>query len=133
MAYSLDFRRQVFKLKQKEGLAFQELSDRFDIPIRTLFRWQNCIEPKTKRNRPATRIDMEALAKDVECNPDLYQHERAKKFGVSQSAIFYALKRLKISHKKNTGPSQGGPVVQTCVPTQDIPLWVCGQASNSLC
>jgi len=101
MCYSLDFRRQVFKVKDKENLTFQEVSDRFDISIRTLFRWQKQIEPKTKRNKPATKIDMEALSKDVSANPDHYQYERAKKFGVSQSAIFYALKRLKISYKKN--------------------------------
>ena len=105
MSYSLDFRRQVFKLKQKEELTFQELSDRFDIPIRTLFRWQKRIEPKVKRNKPAIKVDMEALAKDVKEHPDLYQYERAKKFGVSQSTIFYALKRLKISYKKNAVPS----------------------------
>ena len=50
---------------------------------------------------------MEALAKDVSQYPDLYQYERAKKFGVSQSTIFYALKRLKISYKKNTKTSEG--------------------------
>lgn len=105
MAYSLDFRRQVFKVKQKEKLTFQELSDRFDIPIRTLFRWQSRIEPKTQRNKPATKVDMESLAQDVKDHPDLYQYERAKKFGVSQSTIFYALKRLQISNKKNVVPS----------------------------
>ena len=105
MAYSLDFRQQVFKLKEKEQLTFQETSDRFGIPIRTLFRWQNRIEPKQTRNKPASKLDMEALLKDVEQNPDHYQYERAKKFGVSQSAIFYALKRLGISNKKNAIPS----------------------------
>ncbi len=89
------------KVKHKEGLTFQEVSDRFDIPIRTLFRWQQRIEPKTQRNKPSTKIDMQALRKDVEQNPDHYQYERAKKFGVSQSAIFYALQRLKMSYKKN--------------------------------
>ena len=44
---------------------------------------------------------MVALAKDVADNPDHYQYERANTFGVSQSAIFYALKRLQISYKKN--------------------------------
>lgn len=48
---------------------------------------------------------MEALGKDVKDNPDNFQYERAKKFGVSQSAIYYALKRLKISYKKNSFPS----------------------------
>ena len=105
MAYSLDFRRQVFKVKQEEGLTFEQASDRFGITMRTLFRWQSSIEPKTKRDKPATKIDMSALAEDVKNNPDHYQHERAKKFGVTQSAIFYALKRLKISNKKNAIPS----------------------------
>lgn len=105
MGYSLDFRRQVFKIKGKEKLTFQQVSDRFGVPIRTLFRWKNCIEPRKKRNKPSTKIDMEALGKDVKDNPDNFQYERAKKFGVSQSAIYYALKRLKISYKKNSFPS----------------------------
>jgi transposase len=105
MSYSLDFRKQVFKVKQKESLTFQETSDRFGIPIRTLFRWQGRIVPKTKRNKPSTKVNMEALQKDVEANPDHYQYERAKKFGVGQSTIYYALKRLNISNKKNALPS----------------------------
>ena len=105
MGYSIDFRRQVFKIKEKEKLTFQEVSDRFGVPIRTLFRWQNRIEPKTKRNKPSTKIDMAALRKDVEDNPGDFQYERAKKFGVSQSTIYYALGRLKISYKKNAVPS----------------------------
>ncbi|TGV00154.1 IS630 transposase-related protein [Flavivirga rizhaonensis] len=105
MSYSLDFRRRLFKVKAKEQLTFQEVSARFGIPIRTLFRWQNRIEPKTKRNKPATKLDMDALRKDVEDHPDLYQYERAKKFGVGQSTIFYALKRLRISNEKNALPS----------------------------
>lgn len=101
MSYSLDFRQHIFKVKKQEDLTFQEVSKRFSISIRTLFRWQKCIEPKIKRNKPSTKIDMEALFKDVKDNPDHYQYERAETFKVSQSAIFYALKRLNISNKKN--------------------------------
>lgn len=101
MSYSLDFRKQVFKIKDQEDLTYQQTSERFGINIRTLFRWKNRLEPKVKRDKPSTKIDMKALVKDVEDYPDAYQHERAKKFGVSQSAIFYALQRLKISNKKN--------------------------------
>ncbi len=104
MAYSLDFRKQVFKVRRQEGLTFEQTSDRFGIPTRTLFRWQACIEPKTKRNKPAAKVDMDALAKDVKDNPDSCQYERAKKFGVGQSTIFYALRRLKVSYKKNAVP-----------------------------
>ena len=106
MAYSLDFRKQVFKIKRQEKLTFQQTSERFDIPARTLFRWQNRLEPKAKRNKPSTKVDMEILKKDVAQNPDHYQYERARKFGVGQSTIFYALKRLGISNKKNAVSSQ---------------------------
>ncbi len=43
---------------------------------------------------------MEVLRKDIQNYLDRYQYERAKIFGVSQSAIFYALQRLNISYKK---------------------------------
>lgn len=106
MSYSLDFRRHVFKIKDKEGLSFQETGERFGISIRTLFRWNNQMEPKTTREKPATKIDMNVLKKHVEDYPDAYQHERAAVFGVSKSCIYYALQRLAITHKKNTISSQ---------------------------
>ena len=106
MGYSLDFRRQVFKIKQKEGRTYQQTSERFGVTIRTLFRWAHRMEPKTRRNKPSTKIDMEALKNDVMEHPDRYQYERANAFGVSQSAIFYALKRLEISNKKNAVSSK---------------------------
>jgi transposase len=107
MAYTLDFRKQLFKIKEKENLTYQETSERFGITIRTLFRWKNRLEPKEKRNKPATKIDMDKLAKDVKKHPDHYQYERADRFGVSQSTIYYALKRLGLSVKKNARSSKG--------------------------
>lgn len=106
MSYSIDFRKQVFKIKKQEKLTFQETSDRFGVPVRTLFRWKNRIEPITKRNKPSTKIDMEILRNEVEQHPDAYQYEHAKKFGVAQSTIFYALKRLNITNKKNAIPPE---------------------------
>ena len=103
MSYSIDFRKQLFKIKDNEDLTFEQASERFGVPIRTLFRWKNCIYPKTKRNKPSTKVDIEALRKDVEQNPNHYQYERAKKLDVAQSTIFYALKRL---GKKNAIPFQ---------------------------
>lgn len=106
MAYSLDFRKRVFKVKEKEQLTFRETSKRFHVPMNTLFRWQRRLEPKTKRNKPATKIDMKALKKDIQKNPDKFQYERAKDFGVTQGAIWFALKRMKISYKKNSVSSK---------------------------
>ncbi|SUO94071.1 Transposase [Suttonella ornithocola] len=50
--------------------------------------------------RKPSKIDDEALLKDIEQYPDDYQWESARRFNCSQSAICYALKRLKITHKK---------------------------------
>ncbi len=86
------------------NLTFEQTSERFDIPIRTLFRCQNKLEPYLIRNKPATKIDMEALKKDVEQHPDDYQWERAKRFNVSQSTMGLALKRLGISNKNLKHP-----------------------------
>ncbi|MBC8954659.1 transposase [Xenorhabdus sp. PB62.4] len=58
------------------------------------------------RDKPPTKISDEALIMDVQNYPDDYQWERAKRLGVAQSAIHYALKRLKITVKKNTKTSQ---------------------------
>lgn len=99
--YSLDFRKKVFEIKEKEKLTFEEVSKRFHVGIATLFRWHKKIEPITKRNVQSRVIDMDKLKKDVEENPDAYQWERAEKFNVAQSAIFYALKRLGYTYKKN--------------------------------
>ena len=104
MSYSLDFRKQVFKIKEK--LSFESVSERFVISVRTLFRWKNRLEAKSTRNNPSTKIDMEALKKHVEDYPDAYQYERAAVFGVSPNGILYALRRLKISHKKNSFSSE---------------------------
>ena len=65
------------------------------------------MEPCSTGNKPATKIDMEVLAQEVEDSPDDYQWERAARFNVTQPAITKALKRLDISYKKNTTTSQG--------------------------
>ncbi len=106
MAYSLDFRKQVFKVKEKNNFTFEETSEHFGITIRTLFRWSKRLEPKLKREKPATKVDMKRLEQDVKKNPDAYQYERAQKFGVTQSTIYYALQRLGISVKKNANSSK---------------------------
>ena len=105
MGYSLDFRKRVLAIKAKEGLSNRETSERFGVSMRSLFRWQNRIEPKLNRDKPATKIDMQALELDVEKHPDAYLEERAKRLGVSASGVFYALRRLEITNKKNTKPS----------------------------
>ena len=116
MTYSLDFRTKVFRIKEKKRLTFEQISDHFDISIRTLFRWQKKLEPAMTRNKPATKINMDRLEKDIERHPDDYQWEPGKRLGVTQSAIHYALQRLGVSYKKTlqhpkTNQQAGNPIV----------------------
>lgn len=106
MSYSLDFRLHVLKVKEAERLTFQECSSRFCVGIASLVGWSKNPYPKTKRNKPTTKIDMEALKRDIEEYPDAYQYERAQRFGVTATGIWHALKRLGVTYKKNPKSSQ---------------------------
>lgn len=107
MTYSLDFRKKVLAVKEQESLSFEAVTQRFGIGSKnTVFRWSKKLEPCQTRNKPATKIDMEALKRDVELYPDAYQYERAQRLNVSESCVQAALKRLNIRYKKNTKASQ---------------------------
>jgi len=93
-------------VQSKENLTFTKTSSRFDISIRTLFRWHKKSEPCTTTSKTATKIDMQELEKAVNKTPDIYQYELAELFNVSQSCIFYALRRLGMTNKKNTKSPQ---------------------------
>ncbi|XOF35063.1 MAG: IS630 transposase-related protein [Candidatus Electrothrix sp. YB6] len=105
MTYSIDFRRKILEVKERDGLSFEKTAARFGVGKSSVSRWTKRVEPCRSRNKPATNIDMELLARDVELYPDAYQYER---FGCSQRGIGKALKRLKISRKKNSFASEGG-------------------------
>jgi transposase len=106
MTYSIDFRKKVLDIKEEHNLSYRETSARFGIGIDTIVRWKKRLEPKLTRDKPPTKINTNLLLQDVEAYPDAYYKERAERFGVSKVGIFHALKRLKISHKKNSQPSQ---------------------------
>ena len=108
MTYSADFRQKVLAIKEREGLTQAEAAVRFGVGLASITRWNKCLESKSTRTKPATKIDMKALEEDVKLHPDGYQYERAARLGVSQRAIGYALKRLNVSYKKNTVASESG-------------------------
>jgi transposase len=106
MTYSVDFRKKVLKIREKEGLSVEGVAIRFGVGKASVMRWLIELEPKKTRNKSATKIDMEALKKDIEEYPDSYQYERAERLGASQSGIYWALKRLNVTYKKNTNSSK---------------------------
>ena len=58
------------------------------------------LEPKTRRET-WRKIDPEKLKEYLNQHPDSYLKEMSEAFSCSEVAIFKALKRLKISRKKN--------------------------------
>ena len=108
MTYSIDFRRKVLEIERKERISFVEIANRFDISRAAVFRWSKRIEAKKGRNKPWTKIDREALERDIEQHPDSYSYERARRLGGSPSGIRDAKKGLGVSYKKNSKSSQSG-------------------------
>jgi transposase len=104
MTYSTDFRRKALSIKQREHLSFEAIAERFGVGQASVVRWSKQIQAKRTRNKPATKIDMEALKQEVEQYPDAYQYERAERLGVSRRGIGYALKRLGVSQKTFSPP-----------------------------
>lgn len=107
MTYSLDFRRKVLSVRDKEALSMKEVAERFDVGIASVMRWVKNITPQMTRHKPALKLNMEALARDVQEHPDSYHHERAERFSVSPTCIRKALKRLGVTYKKKPPASQG--------------------------
>ena len=52
--------------------SFDAIAARFNISRTAIFRWTKNIEPQKNRGRKPTKIDMEALKKDIELYPGSY-------------------------------------------------------------
>jgi transposase len=108
MTYSVHFRKKILNIKEKEGLTFVEVAARFGLSKTTVFKWSKRLEPQKTRNKPATKIDMEALKRDIESFPDSYYYERAARLGAKRSGIGDAMRRLGVTYKKNSKSPKSG-------------------------
>ena len=102
MPYSLDLRQKVIIFVENGG-TITEAAHIFGRGRASIYRWLS--RPKlsaTKVKRRRRKLDWKELEKDVKQNPESKLADRAKKFGVNTTAIFYALKRMKITRKKTT-------------------------------
>ena len=101
--YSIDYKRRAVEYKQ-EGHTFKELREAFNIPNQTYYRWleeyQYGFEKPEAAERPS-KIDIEQLKQAIKEKPDAYLKELAEPFGVTAQAVFYALKKLDITLKKD--------------------------------
>jgi len=115
MSYEVKFRLHVLKIRSSEGLSFTKVAERFGIGKQTVYQWSKRVDPQKTRDKPATKIDMVALRQAIEKYPDAYQHERAARFVVTPMGIWHALKRLKVTYKKNPAAPQSGSRKTVCL------------------
>ena len=105
MAYDAKFREKVLKYIAK-GHTIQEAHEVFEVGTTTIKEWKKLQRETGKlENRPLNRgykkINPVQLKAYITKNPDSYLKEIAEVFNCTDMAIYYALKRLKISRKKN--------------------------------
>ena len=50
MTYSIDFRKKLLAVKEKENMSFESISKRFGVGKNTVFVWTKKISPLKKRN-----------------------------------------------------------------------------------
>jgi len=107
MAYPGFYRKKVLTYRKKHGATIKETAAHFQIGTASVSRWVHKQVPNKTRIKKPTKITDRALLKDVKKYPDAFQYERAERLGVSKTGINHALKRLKISYKKNSATSKG--------------------------
>ena len=90
----------------RKSLTIRKLSEKYNISTRTIQNWEQGKLPLGKRNKSNAKLDKSLLIEDVRQYPDSYQYERAERLNVSQMCIWYNLRKLNISYKKNSKSSQ---------------------------
>jgi len=105
MSYDKRFREAVLR-HVEAGHTQEETRKLFGLGVNTITQWKKLKEETGGlSNRPLVRghkkIDPEKLHSDVDERPDDFNHERAERFNCNESAIRQAMKRLKITRKKN--------------------------------
>ncbi len=101
MTYSLDLRKIVVGFVNGGG-SKAEASRRFGISL-----W--CVNDWCKRDNLAPaphplrhrKLDKEVLHRHVQLYPDALLRERAGHFGVHINAIWYSMRKMKLTHKKS--------------------------------
>jgi transposase len=102
MTYSTDLRERVVVFVN-EGGRKSEAAKRFKVSRWCVYNWlkRDNLAPRKQGCPKPWKLCPDTLKAHVEANPDAYQHERAAEFGVSRYAVWYGLRRLKITCKKN--------------------------------
>lgn len=102
--YSVDLREKVIAYLERTPDK-KSASQLFQVGIATIYRWvsrkkeKGHVEP-LRRKYAYKKIDDQKLVEYIESHPDHFLSEIGEHFKLTPQAIFYALKRLKITRKK---------------------------------
>ena len=104
MTYSLDFRKCVIDYRN-EGHTQQETQEVFKVCAATISAWEKKLREegtleKKPLNRKPRKLDDDKLKDYISSHPDAYLREIAEEFHCCETAVTYALRRLKITRKK---------------------------------
>ena len=104
MIYDKKFKTRAIEYHE-EGNSIRQTAKVFKISPNTLNTWlKQYREHGDFKGKPRVythgKLKERELLDFLDANPDAYQYEMAEHFGVSQTAIWKALKRFKITRKK---------------------------------
>ena len=105
MAYDKKFREKVMDFLDKGNTAVKA-HEVFGVSRSTIRDWKKIrVETGKLEKRPLDRIPSKICPTKLQTyitqNPNSYLREIAKEFNCTESAVFYALKRMKVMRKKN--------------------------------
>lgn len=104
MSYSYQIRCRVLEYAEKVGNV-REAAARYGVAAKTIYEWRKLGDNLGEIGKPGrkknTKIDEAKLRAAISDGTEIMQKELAEQFGVSRSGMCRALKRLKISRKKN--------------------------------
>jgi transposase len=113
-AYSADLRERVIGYVES-GHSKAEASRQYAVSYRTIERWMKRYQAtgriaaeRTGRPVGTGKINASALEASVEADSDKTLKERGKEFGVSAAGLSKAMKRLRLTHKKNAAVRRAG-------------------------
>ncbi len=105
MSHTTEVRERVLAYIEEGGL-IKTACKLFRVSRSSIQRWRlrktvtGVLSPVERTNAPY-KVDDEALKRYIEFHPDAHLNELASHFGLTPSGIWRALKRLKITRKKD--------------------------------
>ena len=120
-SYSVALRERAIKFVETENGSPKEACSVLGIHISTLTKWLKRyretgeVAPIPRKRYRKRKVDIKLLQQYVIKNPDATLDELAKPFDVFPSTIFYHLKKLGITRKKNDALRGAGRGKKTAI------------------